>query len=237
MTTGTKLVQGSGAKFSVSIYLLPNGSVDPPSVDSESVTLAGAVAQGATSITLSTSLTEQLAEGSVLEFMDGSVKKPVIVSEDAYQTSTVNIIPSPHSTIADLSTANAVYKLKVQGSTDFNATLSSDVTNSTTHADALGFQNSVVTTQSFEVPVTANYLADDSATNIIEKAAREAVNRQIYVWLQDPPPQFYDIGKVTRFVAIVTNFDRATPAADIVTWTSTFLSQGAPIYDDPIFTP
>jgi hypothetical protein len=95
--------------------------------------------------------------------------------------------------------------------------------------DPLGYEDGVITSQSWEVPWKANLLASDLAYRRVFYAASRAIEgRELFVWQHDPPPAGYAKGDALIGAAVVTGFSKDFPSDGIVTFSCTFNGQGSP---------
>lgn len=233
MASGLQFQVGTGGNIKIYIAGLAQGATTAPTTLSETVTLSAAVTLNDTSITITAGLSELLPKGSILTFADGTNKSVIVSADAAAGATTINIIASPHATIAISSTATANYKILLTGTTDVSPDISSNTEQSVVHSDALGFQNKAVTSQNMTIPITANLLADDSGTNVLAEFAINAVTREVWFWVEEPAPALYTTGNVTDGRALVTNYSKALPADGILTYTATLDVQGSPNFSQP----
>lgn len=118
---------------------------------------------------------------------------------------------------------------RLNGGTQAGFSINADVTESTVFEDALGFADGVVTSQSWEVPWTANILAGDAGHSIVKNAAENAVGGEyvgVTVVVKDSDGGT-QISKLDGS-AIVTNYSEDYPADGILTYNCTFTGKGAP---------
>lgn len=120
-------------------------------------------------------------------------------------------------------------KLRLLGGTSTGANIGANRTNSMVFEDPLGYEDGVITSQSWEVPWKANLLASDLAYRRVFYAATRAIEgRELFVWQYDPPPAGYKEGDALIGAAVVTGFSKDFPSDGIVTFSCTFNGQGSP---------
>ncbi len=244
----TKFQTGAGDKVKLFVSLLPLGERMEP-MDIPLTTSGATIDVASPSFTIATSLTatEMIAAGTPIEFTwthtyaaghTGDVTAVVFVASDTSGTDTIPIdetilplevatpIPVPVGT-----PATVVAKQRLLGGTSTGATIGADRTESTVFEDPLGYKDGLITSQNWEIPWTANLLADDLAYRRVYFASINAVEgRELYVWQEDPPPSGYTTGDTIKGAAVVTNFSKDFPSDGIITFNCTFSGQGAPVF-------
>lgn len=216
----------SGNKVKVYVALLPLGSrTEPVNV---SVTAGSGLTSGATSITV-TALSGPIAAGTPLTFSNGASTRVVYLTADAATGATTLSVEAIAGALAGSSTATYTAKLRLNGGTQLSVDLSAERTESLVFEDPLGYQDGVITSQSWSMPWTANLLSNDDAFRRVFYAASEAVSgREVYVWQEDPPPAGATTGDGLKGAAVITNFQKSLQSAAIATLSFSITGQGSP---------
>ncbi|MBW4422480.1 MAG: hypothetical protein KME13_25260, partial [Myxacorys californica WJT36-NPBG1] len=192
-----KFVTGAGDKVKVYVALLPLGDrTEPVTINGIATSNAGITAN-ATTINLGAAVGGVgIGGGTPLLFANaGGTKVKVYLASDAKADDTVLHIEPAAATVAGVCTATYVPKLRLLGGTSSSPKLSNKTQESLVFEDELGYDDSVVTGASWEVPWTANLLADDDAYRRIYFAASHGTSqREIWIWQTDPPPVGYTTG-------------------------------------------
>lgn len=198
-----------------------------------------------TTITLTTALTNPVPAGTALKFEDNNASPAffctVFVMADALPGSnslTVAPVKMPAPMVAAgitaipaTATADYIGLLRVKAGTQTSLTNNTNSTDTQVFEDDLGYDSSVVTSQNWEIPWTANFMPDDPAFSRIRYASDNAVKGSLlYVRLESPAPTGYTTGEVTDGIVTVQSLTRDFPADGIVTYNCTFAGQGAPKY-------
>lgn len=119
---------------------------------------------------------------------------------------------------------------RLKGGTQAGFTISAESTDSTIFEDEAGYSAGVITSQSWEVPWTANILAGDPAFAIVKDAAVNAVSGKkvgITVEVKAGGDGDVTLSKLEG-VAIVTNYSEDYPSDGILTYNCTFTGFGTP---------
>ena len=218
---------GSGNKVKLYVALLPLGDrTEPQDVEVET---SAAALLGATTIAVD-ALPGALAGGTPLTFDDSGIKKTVYLTEDA-KLGAVSLKVEPlTSALASAATASYVAKLRLLGGTQLDVQINADRTDVLVFEDLMGYKDGAVTSQSWEMPWTANLLTDDEAYRRVFYAASNAVTgREVFVWQQDPPPAGYAVGDGLKGAAVITGFKKNLTSTGIVTTSFGIMGQGSPI--------
>jgi len=118
---------------------------------------------------------------------------------------------------------------QIMGGTQSGFSISADLTESTVFEDALGYSQGVITSQSWEVPWTANIMAGDAGHAIVKSAAENGVaGEQIGITVTVTSDGSTIISKLDG-VAVVTNYSEDYPADGILTYNCTFTGVGTPV--------
>jgi hypothetical protein len=227
-----KFVTGSGDKVKVFVALLPLGSREEPTQINGIVTQNTGIAANATVVNLSAAVGGQgIAAGTPLTFTNnaGASRKVYLTADAKADDTTLEIEPMVGGAISGVCTATYVPKLRLLGGTQSGATIGAQRTQTLVFEDPLGYEDGVVTSQNFEIPWTANLLADDDAYRRVFYAASNAIEgREVYVWQYDPPPAGYTVGDGLKGACVITNFQKSFQAGQILTFQCTFNGQGSP---------
>lgn len=227
-----KFQTGAGNKVKLYVALLPLGDRTEPTTITGIATQNTGIANNATEVNLSSALGGQgIAAGTPLTFTNGSgASRKVYLSEDAKAGDTVLQIETMQGgAISGVCTATYTPKMRLLGGTQAGAQIGAERQQTQVFEDDLGYQDGVVTSQTWSIPWTANLLADDDAYRRIFYAATNAVEgREVYVWQEDPPPAGSTVGDGLKGACIVENFNKEFPANGILTFTTTFQGQGSP---------
>jgi hypothetical protein len=217
---------GAGNKVKLYVALLPLGDRTEP-VD-VTVTASSGITSAATSITV-TALDGPIAGGTPLTFDNGTAMLTVYLSKDAKAGDvTLHIEPSA-AALTGSSTAEYVAKLRLRGGTQLSAKLNADRADVLVFEDELGYKDGAITSQSWELPWTANLLSDDDAFRRVFYAGSQAVSgREVYVWQEDPAPAGYAVGDGLEGAAVIMNLDKSLQSTAICTVTFSIMGQGSP---------
>ncbi|WP_414755580.1 hypothetical protein [Anabaena sp. CCY 9910] len=216
----------SGNKVKVFVALLPLGSrTEPVNVN---ITAGSGITSNATSVTVS-ALSGPIAGGTPLTFTNGNGSRTVYVASDVLAGATSIPIEAASGALAGSATATYTAKLRLNGGTQLSVDLSAERTESLVFEDPLGYQDGVITSQSWSMPWTANLLSNDDAFRRVFYAASEAVSgREVYIWQEDPPPAGATTGDGIKGAAVITNFQKSLQSAQIATCSFTIQGQGSP---------
>lgn len=216
----------AGDKVKLYVALLPLGSRTEPT--NVSITAGSGITNAATSITV-TALSGPIAGGTPLAFTNGSTTVKVFTTADVAAGATTIPIEAAPAALVGSSTSTYTAKLRLAGGTQLQVDLSANRTESLVFEDPLGYQDGVITSQSWSLPWTANLLSSDDAYRRVYYAASQAVSgREIYVWQEDPPPAGYSTGDGLKGASVITGFQKSLQSASIVTFNATFNGQGSP---------
>jgi hypothetical protein len=217
---------GAGNKVKLYVALLPLGDrIEPTNV---SVTAASGITSAATSVTV-TALTGAIAGGTPLLFENGTDKLLVYLIKDAKLGDTNLAIEPASSALTGSSTATYTAKLRLLGGTQLNANINAERADVLVFEDPLGFKDGAITSQSWELPWTANLLTTDEAFRRVFYAAANAVSgREVYVWQEDAPPAGFAKGDGLEGACVVMNAQKNLQSVGILTFTTTFQGQGSP---------
>lgn len=222
----TTFQSGAGNKIKVFCALLPLGIRTEP-IDVTLTTTAAASAN-ATTIAVS-SLSGAIAGGTPLTFGTGASAVTAYLSADATAGDTSISVEPLSAPIGNTTTATYTSKLRLLGGTSTGATIGAERTESLVFEDPLGYSDGLVTSQNWEVPWTANLLADDDAYRRVYYAASQAVSgRELFLWQEDAPPAGATEGDGLKGAVVVTNFTKDFPSDGILTFNCTFTGQGSP---------
>ncbi len=243
---------GSGDKVKTFVSLLPLGDRTEP-VD-VTITTTSAVAADATSIPIQP-LIGMLAGGTPIEFPKpttttsttsgstssgttdtastvgtrGPQANVAYLTRDVFPGATSLSVETLGFTIPSGTSVTVKAKLRLLGGTSTGASIGANRTNSMVFEDPLGYEDGVITSQSWEVPWTANLLASDLAYRRVFYAASRAIEgRELFIWQYDPPPAGYSEGDGLAGAVVVTGFSKDFPSDGIVTFNCTFNGQGSP---------
>lgn len=220
---------GAGNKVKLYVALLPLGDRTEPQ-NIATITAGSGITSGATSITI-TALTGTtgIGAGTPLVFDNGTAELLVYLAEDALPGDTTLTVEETTGALADSSTSTYTAKLRLLGGTQLNSNLNSDRTETLVFEDELGFKDGAITSQSWELPWTANLLSSDEAFRRIFYAAANGVSgREVYVWQEDPPPAGLTTGDGLKGAAVVMSMNKNLPSQGIITFTCSFMGQGSP---------
>lgn len=118
---------------------------------------------------------------------------------------------------------------RLLGGTQSGFNISSDTVDSSVFEDEMGFTYGVVTGQSWDIPWTANLLADDQGHGIVKDAAVNAVSgAKVGITVVVKNKEGGTIISQLDGVAIVTNYAEDYPADGILTYNCTFTGYGKP---------
>lgn len=222
-------VSGGGDKVKLYVALLPLGDrTEPQDVIVETTQ---SFVTGATSINVD-AITGSIAAGTPLTFLYGVGKKTTVYLKEDASSGEDTLLIEPAIAGADVG-AVAEYKAKLRllGGTQMSVQTNAQRAETMVFEDPLGYGDGVITKQSWQIPWTANLLADDEAYRRVYFANITAVSgREIYVWQQDPPPAGYTKGDGIKGTAVVSNFTKQMNADAIVTFNCEFMGQGAPAF-------
>lgn len=222
----TNFQTGAGNKVKLYIALLPLGSRTAP-VD-QTVTCSTNASSSATTIAVS-ALSHPIAAGTPLTFGVGASATTCYLSADADTGDISLTVEALTSAVAATETASYVAKSRLLGGTQTGANIGADRTESLVFEDSLGYTDGVITKQNWDIPWTANLLADDNAYRQVYYAATNAISgRELYLWQEDPPPQGYTTGDGLKGAVVVTDFSKDFPSDGIITFNCTFSGQGSP---------
>lgn len=218
---------GAGDKVKLYVALLPLGSRTEP-IDVEDITASAGITANATTVTVD-ALTGAIAGGTPLTFDNGTAKQVVYLATDAKVGETVLKIEPNLTALVGTSTANYIVKSRLLGGTQLNANINANRTNVLVFEDPLGYEDGAITSQSWELPWTANLLTDDEAYRRVSYAATQAVaGREVYIWQQDPPPAGYATGDGLKGACVVMNLQKNLQSNAICTVQMQFMGQGSP---------
>jgi hypothetical protein len=208
---GKKFQTGAGDKCKMYVALLPLGDrTEPVSINGIATSSSGITAN-ATTINLGAAVGGVgIGGGTPLEFANsGGTKVKVYLTADAKADDTVLQIEPAATTVAGVCTATYVPKLRLVGGTSSSPKISNKTQDSLVFEDQLGFDDSLVVSSSWEIPWTANLLADDDAYRRIYFAATHGTSgREVWVWQTDPPPTGFTTGDGLKGACIVTDFSK-----------------------------
>jgi hypothetical protein len=217
---------GAGNKVKLYVALLPLGDRTEPT--NVSVTAASGITSAATTVTV-TALTGAIAGGTPLTFDNGTDKLLVYLTKDAKSGDTTLTIEPASSALTGSSTATYTAKLRLLGGTQLNANINAERADVLVFEDPLGFKDGAITSQSWELPWTANLLTTDEAFRRVFYAAANAVSgREVYVWQEDAPPAGFAKGDGLEGACVVMNAQKNLQSVGILTFTTTFQGQGSP---------
>lgn len=218
---------GSGNKVKLYVALLPLGDrTEPQDVEVET---SAAALLGATSIAVD-ALPGAIAGGTPLIFDDAGIKKTVYLAKDAKLGATSLSVEALTSALASGVTANYAAKLRLLGGTQLDVQINADRTDVLVFEDPMGYKDGAITSQSWEMPWTANLLSDDEAYRRVYYAASNATSgREVWVWQQDPPPAGYAVGDGLKGAAVITGFKKNLTSTGIVTTNFSIMGQGTPV--------
>lgn len=221
-------VSGGGDKVKLYVALLPLGDRTEPK--DAVLETASAVAAGATTIPLDNALAVSIAAGTPLTFVGTSgAKTTVYLTKDAKVGANQIFVEIVLLPIAIGAVANYTAKLRLLGGTQMSVQTNAQRAETMVFEDSLGYGDGVITKQSWQIPWTANLLADDEAYQRVYFANITAVSgREVFVWQQDPPPAGYATGDGLKGTCVVSNFTKQMNADGIVTFNCEFMGQGAP---------
>lgn len=129
---------------------------------------------------------------------------------------------------ADVNTPAPGGTTRLMGGTQSGFNISADSTDSSVFEDALGYAIGVVTSQSWDVPWTANILEGDAGHAIVKNAAVNAVaGNKVGITVEVKNGGGSVISKLDG-VAMVTNYSEDYPADGILTYNCTFTGYGTP---------
>ncbi|MEH1777159.1 hypothetical protein [Nostoc sp.] len=217
---------GAGNKVKLYVALLPLGDRTEP--EDVSITASSGITSAATSVTV-TALDGPIAGGTPLTFDNGTAKLTVYLAKDAKAGATTLTIEPASATLTGSSTAEYVAKLRLLGGTQLNANINAERADVLVFEDPLGFKDGAITSQSWELPWTANLLTTDEAFRRVFYAASQAVSgREVYVWQEDAPPAGFAKGDGLEGACVVMNAQKNLQSVGILTFTTTFQGQGSP---------
>lgn len=218
---------GSGNKVKLYVALLPLGDRTEP--QDVAIATSAAAVSGATTIAVD-ALTGAVAGGTPLIFDASGVKATAYLAKDAKLGATSLLVEPLTDAITSGATASYKAKLRLLGGTQLDVQINADRTDVLVFEDPMGYKDGAITSQSWEMPWTANLLTDDEAYRRIFYAASNAVTgREVWVWQQDPPPAGYAVGDGLKGAAVITGFKKNLTSQGIVTTNFNFMGQGSPI--------
>jgi hypothetical protein len=218
---------GSGNKVKVYVALLPLGDRTEPT--DVTVTTSASAISGATTLAI-TALTGAIAGGTPMLFDASGTKVGGYLTEDAKLGATSLNVEALTSAIASGATASYTAKLRLLGGTQADVQINADRTDVLVFEDPMGYKDGAITSQSWEIPWTANLLTDDEAYRRVFYAASNAVTgREIWVWQQDPPPASYAVGDGLKGATVITGFKKSLESQGICKISLNFIGQGSPI--------
>lgn len=218
---------GSGNKVKLYVALLPLGDrTEPQDVEVET---SAAALLGATTIAVD-ALPGAIAGGTPLTFDASGTKTTVYLAKDA-KLGAISLSVEPlTSALASAATANYIAKLRLLGGSQLDVQIDADRTDVLVFEDPMGYKDGAITSQSWQMPWTANLLTEDEAYRRIYYAASNATSgREIWVWQQDPPPAGYEVGDGLKGATVITGFKKNLQSTGILTTNLTFMGQGSPI--------
>ncbi|MBW4540706.1 MAG: hypothetical protein KME43_16380 [Myxacorys chilensis ATA2-1-KO14] len=228
---GKKFQVGSGDKVKVYVALLPLGDRTEPITINGIATASGGITANAVTINLGSAVGGVgIAGGTPLLFANsGGTKVKVYLTADAKADDTVLQIEAAAATVAGICTATYVPKLRLLGGTSSSPKISNKTQESLVFEDELGFEDGVVTSANWEIPWTANLLADDDAYRRIYFAATHGTSgREAYIWQYDPPPPGFTTGDGLKGACIVADFSKDLKSDGILSFQTSFKGQGTP---------
>ena len=227
---GKKFQTGAGDKVKVYVALLPLGSRVEP-VDVTVTTGSGGITAASNTITVA-ALSGPIAAGTPLLFTNGGGGKLLTyLATDAVAGATSLAVETTTGSLAGTCTASYVAKLRLAGGTSTGAKIGNSTTESLVFEDQQGYEDGVVTKANWEIPWTANLLADDDSYRRIYYAASNGTSgREVYVWQYDPPPVGATTGDGLKGACIVGDFSKDFKSDAIVTFQTTFKGQGSPTF-------
>jgi hypothetical protein len=218
---------GSGNKVKLYVALLPLGDRTEPT--DVAVQVSSGITAAATAVAV-TALTGALAGGTPLTFDNGTSNLTAYLTEDAKVGATSLKIEPAIAALTGPSTANYLAKLRLLGGTQLDVQINADRTDVLVFEDPLGYKDGAITSQSWEMPWTANLLTDDEAYRRVFYAASNATSgREVWVWQQDPPPAGYAVGDGLKGAAVITGFKKNLQSTGILTTNFSIMGQGSPI--------
>jgi hypothetical protein len=229
---GKKFQVGAGNKTFMYVALLPLGDRTEPVSINGIATASGGITANATSINLGAAVGGVgIGGGTPLEFANsGGTKVKVYLSADAKADDTILQIEPAAATVAGVCTATYVPKLRLLGGTSSSPKISNKTQQSLVFEDELGFEDGVTTSAAWEIPWTANLLADDDAYRRIYFAATHGTSgREVWVWQTDPPPAGYTTGDGLKGACLVADFSKDLKSEGILTFQTSFKGQGSPV--------
>jgi hypothetical protein len=227
-----KFQSGAGDKIKVYVALLPLGVRTMPVTINGIATTSGGITGAATTINLGSAVGGVgIAAGTPLLFANsGGTQVKVYLTADAAASDTTLTIEAAAATVSGVCTATYVPKLRLLGGTSTSPKISNKTQESLVFEDQLGFEDSLVTGASFEIPWSANLLADDDAYRRVFYAATHGTEgREMYVWQYDPPPVGYTLGDGIAGATIVSDFSKDFKSDGIITFSTTFKGCGTPV--------
>lgn len=228
-----KFLTGAGNRIKIFVALLPLGSREEPENINGIATTSSGIAANATVVNLGAAVGGNgIGAGTPLEFANSSgVKRKVYLTEDAMpDDTTLAIEPMTGGAIAGICTATYVAKLRLQGGTQSGSEISAERQQTQVFEDPQGFQDGVVTSQSWSLPITANLLPDDDSYRRLYYAATNAVSgREVFVWSEGPAPAGFTTGDGIKGACIVEGFTTEYPADGILSYNTNLAGQGSPI--------
>lgn len=208
---GKKFQVGSGNKIKMYVALLPLGDRTEPVTINGIATSNSGITANATTINLGAAVGGVgIAGGTPLLFANaGGTKVKVYLTDDAKADDTVLKTEPIAATVAGVCTATYVPKLRLLGGTSTSPKVTNKTQESIVFEDELGYEDGVVTSSAWEIPWTANLLADDDAYRRIYFSATHGTSgRECYVWQYDPPPSGYTTGDGLKGACIVADFSK-----------------------------
>lgn len=206
-------ITGKGTK--VRVALTPGGERIEPT--SQTITVSGAVAANATTVTTD-ALTADLKASSTrpvfLNFIDPltGAERLVTVTTDADATDTSLATLAIPLGVADNSTAEFPPRLLARTASNIS-TNSSDTTTTTFDTDA--YEDGLVTSIGYGVSCPGNFLSQDAGWRTCFHAFNEIM--EVYLWVEMPVPAGFAKGYIFEGPASVTNCALDIPADGIIT--------------------
>lgn len=195
------------------------------------ITTSALFASAATTIAV-TALPGPIPAGTAIKLTTVSPAASVTVYTSAPSASgatALTVLPTSAG-LGTAATGSYVPKLLLQGGTTSSPQITSQNTETKVYGQELTYADGAITSASWMVDYTSNFLPSDPAFYRLTYAAQYAVSGVAgYLWFYYPPYAGKTLGQGMAGVVQLESFSATAPADGIVTVTTKFLGRGTPV--------